>query len=223
MFSSAQPILQQAANAVINNPLVNPYGFLGSQISSFLNSGAGNKGQAPQRAAKPKAPPVEPTQDPNDPNFLPPPPPDPSTLGPGDYSLPYQQEPPQGSAGFGGLPGLLGGALERSFDLQEKLSSAPYLRELSDINIATYAAQSEIAQQAAMEKSRENTARQIELQNLRSWEAITRAEIDRERAMAQALMSTAYIAGTPNANVLSALSGPVSAAIQAFQPGKSVF
>jgi hypothetical protein len=73
-----------------------------------------------------------------------------------------------------------------------------------------------------MEKTRENTARQIELQNLRSWEAITRAEIDRERAMAQALMSTAYIAGTPNANVLSALAGSGASVISAYQPGKSV-
>jgi hypothetical protein len=151
------------------------------------------------------------------------PPPPPETLGPGDYSLPAQQDAPQGSAGFGGLPGVLGSALDRSFKLQERLTTPDYLRDVASINLETYAAQSEIAQQAAMEKTRENTARQIELQNLRSWEAITRAEIDRERAMAQALMSTAYIAGTPNANVLSALAGPVASAINAFQPGKSVF
>jgi hypothetical protein len=121
------------------------------------------------------------------------------------------------------LPGVLGSALDRSFRLQERLTTPEYLKSVASINLDTYAAQSEIAQQAAMEKTRENTARQIELQNLRSWEAITRAEIDRERAMAQALMSTAYIAGTPNANVLSALAGPVASAIGAFQPGKSVF
>jgi hypothetical protein len=220
MFSSPQAFAEAAAQAVVNNPLTNPYGFLQQQLGSLFPAGASN--QKPKPVTKSEAPRNESSPSgANDADFLPPPPP--STLGPGDFSLPIQQAPPQGSAAYGGLAGVLGGALERSFALQEKLASVPYLKDINELNLATYAAQSEIAQQAAMEKSRENTARQIELQNLRSWEAITRAEIDRERAMAQALMSTAYIAGTPNANVLSALAGPVASAIQAFQPGKSVF
>jgi hypothetical protein len=220
MFSSPQAFVQGAANAALNNPLVNPYGFLGSVLGGMFSSGAGTQKASPQPA--PRRDPSSGATNPNDPNYIPLPPPPPETLGPGDYSLPAQQDAPQGSAGFGGMPGVLGSALERSFKLQERLTTPDYLRDVASINLETYAAQSEIAQQAAMEKTRENTARQIELQNLRSWEAITRAEIDRERAMAQALMSTAYIAGTPNANVLSALAGPVASAIGAFQPGKSV-
>jgi hypothetical protein len=221
MFSSPQAFVQGAANAALNNPLVNPYGFLGSVLGGMFSSGAGAQKASPQLAPR-RAPPSG-APNPNDPNYIPLPPPPPETLGPGDYSLPAQQDAPQGSAGFGGMPGVLGSALDRSFRLQERLTTPEYLKSVASINLDTYAAQSEIAQQAAMEKTRENTARQIELQNLRSWEAITRAEIDRERAMAQALMSTAYIAGTPNANVLSALAGPVASAIGAFQPGKSVF
>jgi hypothetical protein len=221
MFSSPQAFVKGAADAALNNPLVNPYGFLGSVLGGILSSGAGAQKAAPQPAAR--RGPLPGATNPNDPNYIPLPPPPPETLGPGDYSLPTQQDAPQGSAGFGGMPGVLGSALDRSFRLQERLTTPDYLRDVASINLETYAAQSEIAQQAAMEKTRENTARQIELQNLRSWEAITRAEIDRERAMAQALMSTAYIAGTPNANVLSALAGPVASAINAFQPGKSVF
>jgi hypothetical protein len=192
MFSSPQAFVKGAADAALNNPLVNPYGFLGSVLGGMFFSGAGAQKASPQPATRRN----------------------PSSV---------QQNAPQGSAGFGGLPGVLGSALDRSFKLQERITTPDYLRDIASINLETYAAQSEIAQQAAMEKTRENTARQIELQNLRSWEAITRAEIDRERAMAQALMSTAYIAGTPNANVLSALAGPVASAINAFQPGKSVF
>lgn len=221
MFSSPQAFLQGTANVVLNNPLISPYAFLSNQLGSMFAPGAGAQKAAPQPAAR--RDPSSGATNPNDPNYIPLPPPPPETLGPGDYSLPIQQDAPQGSAGFGGLPGVLGSALDRSFKLQERLTTPDYLRDVASINLETYAAQSEIAQQAAMEKTRENTARQIELQNLRSWEAITRAEIDRERAMAQALMSTAYIAGTPNANVLSALAGPVAAAIGAFQPGKSVF
>lgn len=221
MFSSPQAFLQGTANVVLNNPLISPYAFLSNQLGSMFAPGAGAQKTAPQPAAR--RDPSSGATNPNDPNYIPLPPPPPETLGPGDYSLPIQQDAPQGSAGFGGLPGVLGSALDRSFKLQERLTTPDYLRDVASINLETYAAQSEIAQQAAMEKTRENTARQIELQNLRSWEAITRAEIDRERAMAQALMSTAYIAGTPNANVLSALAGPVAAAIGAFQPGKSVF
>lgn len=221
MFSSPQAFLQGTANVVLNNPLISPYAFLSNQLGSMFAPGAGAQKAAPQPSAR--RDPSSGATNPNDPNYIPLPPPPPETLGPGDYSLPIQQDAPQGSAGFGGLPGVLGSALDRSFKLQERLTTPDYLRDVASINLETYAAQSEIAQQAAMEKTRENTARQIELQNLRSWEAITRAEIDRERAMAQALMSTAYIAGTPNANVLSALAGPVTAAIGAFQPGKSVF
>ena len=224
MFSSPQAFVKGAADAALNNPLVNPYGFLGSVLGGMFFSGAGAQKASPQPATRrnPSSGATDPN-DPNDPNYIPLPPPPPPQGSAGGYSLPVQQNAPQGSAGFGGLPGVLGSALDRSFKLQERITTPDYLRDVASINLETYAAQSEIAQQAAMEKTRENTARQIELQNLRSWEAITRAEIDRERAMAQALMSTAYIAGTPNANVLSALAGSGASVISAYQPGKSVF
>lgn len=212
-----------ALDAVLMNPLTNPYGFLGQQIGSILSGGGKQeaKGAAKKDSSKREAAPAG-AGDPSSPDFVPPPPP-PEGSFPDSMPPPPPGSAPQGSSVFEGLGGTLADVLRGSVALQEKVSSIPYLQDISKINLEAYAAQSQIAQQAAMEKSRELTARQIELQNLRSWEAITRAEIDKERAMAQALMSTAYIAGTPNANVLSALSGPVTAAIQSFQPGKSVF
>jgi hypothetical protein len=45
----------------------------------------------------------------------------------------------------------------------------------------------------------------------------------RDTLMATQLAQTAYIAGTPNANVLSAIGPSQRQVMAAFQPGKSVF
>jgi hypothetical protein len=41
MFSSPQAFVKGAANAALNNPLVNPYRFLGSVLGGMFFSGAG--------------------------------------------------------------------------------------------------------------------------------------------------------------------------------------
>lgn len=104
-----------------------------------------------------------------------------------------------------------------------KLLDPEYQRGLSDIQVEAYRRMADVAQQAAMEKSRERSRREIELQNMKSWEAITRSQIDKEARLAESLARTAYIASTPNANVLSALAPVAQQATTAYRQPQSVF
>ena len=113
--------------------------------------------------------------------------------------------------------------IKKRFEVAGVQTDPEYQRALSEIAIDRYRAQSDIAQQAALRQMREKTARDIQLQNMKSWEAITRAQYRRDADLARGLASTAYIAGTPNANVLSALAGPAQQASSAFKAGSSVF
>ena len=59
--------------------------------------------------------------------------------------------------------------------------------------------------------------RDIEMQNIRSWQAIQQAQINRDAILAQSLATTSYLAMTPNANTLNALNQSNQAAINAFR------
>ena len=104
-----------------------------------------------------------------------------------------------------------------------RLIDPEYQRGLSDIQVEAYRRMADVAQQAAMEKSRERSRREIELQNMKSWEAITRSQIDKEARLAESLARTAYIASTPNANVLSALAPVAQQSMAAYKQPQSVF
>ena len=54
------------------------------------------------------------------------------------------------------------------------------------------------------------------------WYALRQEQVRANALMAMSLQNTAYIANTPNANVLSALQQPLQIAAQAVQQGKSV-
>ena len=152
-----------------------------------------------------------------------PPPPPPEGWEAGIPNLPVQQGMPQGSANAGGLAAVLQEYLRQQAEATKRTLDPKWRRETSQIDVDVYGQQTEIAKQAAMEKMREKTARDIELQNIQSWQAITQSQINRDTELARSMMNVAYIAGTPNANVLSALAGPTQAAINAYQPGKPVF
>lgn len=152
-----------------------------------------------------------------------PPPPPPEGWEAGIPNLPVQQDMPQGSANAGGLAAVLQEYLRQQAEATKRTLDPKWRRETSQIDVDVYGQQTEIAKQAAMEKMREKTARDIELQNIQSWQAITQSQINRDTELARSMMNVAYIAGTPNANVLSALAGPTQAAIGAYQPGKPVF
>ena len=59
--------------------------------------------------------------------------------------------------------------------------------------------------------------RDIEMQNIRSWQAIQQAQINRDALMAASMMNTAFLAHTPNASIVTALQGPMQVAAQAFK------
>ena len=57
----------------------------------------------------------------------------------------------------------------------------------------------------------------IEMQNIRSWQAIQQAQIQKEAVLAASLASTAYLANTPNANILAGLNAGAQVAANAFK------
>lgn len=59
--------------------------------------------------------------------------------------------------------------------------------------------------------------RDIEMQNIRSWQRIQEAQIQRDAVMAASMMNTAFLAHTPNASIVQALQGPMQTAAQAFR------
>jgi hypothetical protein len=59
--------------------------------------------------------------------------------------------------------------------------------------------------------------RDIEMQNIRSWQAIQQAQINKEAILFSTLANTAYLANTPNASVIQALQVPMQTAAKAFQ------
>lgn len=129
---------------------------------------------------------------------------------------------PQGSVGMQALIDLLRPSLEGQRAALERTTDPEYIARIREIEQRNWEARQARATAAGLAQSRERTAREIQQRVLDTWGAVTQAQINRDTALAQSMMATAYIAGTPNANVLTALSGPVAAAIGGFTPGKSV-
>mgnify|MGYP001050178507 CR=1 FL=1 len=128
-----------------------------------------------------------------------------------------------GAGGGDPLVDLLRDLYKQKAASEGRLLDPEYQRGLSDIQVEAYRRMADIAQGAAMEKSRERSRREIELQNMKSWEAITRSQIDKEARLAESLARTAYIASTPNANVLSALAPVAQQSMAAYKQPQSVF
>lgn len=206
---------QAFLDAIIStNPLLGP-------IKTAFDVGIGVNKKYQESQAKPQSQ-TRTQPSPSAANEGPPPPP-PEGWEAGVPNLPVQQGMPQGSANVGGLAAVLQEYLRQQAEATKQTLDPKWRRETSQIDVDVYGQQTEIAKQAAMEKMREKTARDIELQNIQSWQAITQSQINRDTELARSMMNVAYIAGTPNANVLSALAGPTQAAIGAYQPGKPVF
>lgn len=134
-----------------------------------------------------------------------------------------EQSKVPGAGGGDPLTEILREYLKQTAIERAQLADPEYQRGLSDIQVDAYRRMADVAQQAAMEKSRERSRREIELQNMKSWADITRAQIDKEARLAESLARTAYIAHTPNANILSALAPTVQQATAAYKQPQSVF
>lgn len=131
-------------------------------------------------------------------------PPPPSTSAPesNQPDLPTQQPVPPGGASGAGLPDLIETLIK--LQTQEAEAAREYYPEKARIDLETYRQQAEIAERAGMDKMREKTARDVELQTISAWQNITQAQINRDTAMGLGMMNLAYAAGLPNPNVLQA-------------------
>ena len=116
--------------------------------------------------------------------------------------LPTQQPVPPGGASGAGLPDVLETLIK--LQTQEAEAAREYYPEKARIDLETYRQQAEIAERAGMDKMREKTARDVELQTITAWQNITQAQINRDTAMGLGMMNLAYAAGVPNPNVLQA-------------------
>ena len=124
--------------------------------------------------------------------------------------LPTQQPVPPGGASGAGLPDVLETLIK--IHTQEAEAAREYYPEKARIDLEIYRQQAEIAERAGMEKMREKTARDIELQTIGAWQNITQAQINRDTAMGLGMMQLAFTAGMPNPNILK---GAASLAAQA--------
>lgn len=84
-------------------------------------------------------------------------------------------------------------------------------------NVAAQIALTRESERAALTKSRELSARQIELENIRAWRGITEAQINRETQMALSLADIAYRATQANPATLAGLAPLARVGAEAFK------
>ena len=97
-------------------------------------------------------------------------------------------------------------------------SSPERQRQQSQLRREELAYATDLLSKAQMGQMREKTRRDV----IDGWRKIQQEKIRANTVMATAMMNTAYLAATPNANVLSALNVASDSAMRAFQPGQAV-
>lgn len=102
-------------------------------------------------------------------------------------------------------------------DFQERIARAIELLADPDVRIRLDEAALGRELQLADKYGELARRRDIEMQNIRSWQAIQQAQINRDALMAASMMNTAFLAHTPNASIIQALQGPMQVAAQAFK------
>lgn len=115
--------------------------------------------------------------------------------------LPAQQPVPPGGVGGGDLISLIR-EIEKIKQREADAARAFYPTK-AQIDLDTYTKQLALAEQAGLEKMRQKTARDIELQTITAWQGITQAQINRDTQMGLGMMNLAYAGGLPNPNVLA--------------------
>jgi len=157
----------------------------------------------------------------------------------GKYNLPstdtsetyYQRRPiadtptrlpgdqPQGTTGqLGGLVDVLRTEIEERGRRQDRITSPEYLDAAMRRRQQELAYATDLLSKAQMGQMREKTRRDV----IDGWRKIQQEQIRANTVMATAMMNTAYLAATPNANVLSALNVASDSAMRAFKPGQAV-
>lgn len=102
-------------------------------------------------------------------------------------------------------------------DILQAITNKEYLEDVSRTRADAQIAIDDAAAANALLKTQEKTRREESVARINAWKEVERSTIQANALMASSLATTAYIAGTPNANVLSALAGPQQQAMQAFQ------
>ena len=102
-------------------------------------------------------------------------------------------------------------------DLLRVFTSKQFLEDSARTRADAQIAIDDAAAANALLKSQEKTRRDESVARINAWKEVERSTIQANALMASSLATTAYIAGTPNANVLSALAGPQQQAMRAFQ------
>jgi hypothetical protein len=126
---------------------------------------------------------------------------------------------PQGTTGmFGGLADVLREEIRQRGERQDRITSPEYLDAAMRRRQQELAYATDLLSKAQMGQMREKTRRDV----IDGWRKIQQEKIRANTVMATAMMNTAYLAATPNANVLSALNVASDSAMRAFQPGQAV-
>ena len=119
---------------------------------------------------------------------------------------------------LGGLVDVLRTEIEERGRRQDRITSPEYLDDQLRRRKEELAYATDILSKAQMGQMREKTRRDV----IDGWRKIQQEKIRANTVMATAMMNTAYLAATPNANVLSALNVASDSAMRAFQPGQAV-
>ena len=131
--------------------------------------------------------------------------------------LPGDQPQPT-TNGLGGLVDVLRTEIEERGRRQDRITSPEYLDAAMRRRQQELAYATDLISKAQMGQMREKTRRDV----IDGWRKIQQEKIRANTLMATAMMNTAYLASTPNTNVMSALNTASNAAMQAFQPGQAV-
>ena len=118
----------------------------------------------------------------------------------------------------GGLVDAILRSEDRRYDYLREISSPERQRQQSQLRREELAYATDLLSKAQMGQMREKTRRDV----IDGWRKIQQEKIRANTVMATAMMNTAYLAATPNANVLSALNVASDSAMRAFQPGQAV-
>ena len=131
--------------------------------------------------------------------------------------LPGDQPQPT-TNGLGGLVDVLREEIRQRGQRQDRITSPEYLDDAMRRRQQELAYATDLLSKAQMGQMREKTRRDV----IDGWRKIQQEKIRANTVMATAMMNTAYLAATPNANVLSALNVASDSAMRAFQPGQAV-